>query len=143
MPPIALPLSLEGVVCTGLGAGAQFTTLDWVVDECREKLGFIPWPGTFNVRTQGALAGVDRTRLLRSGYSIRIRPAPGYCAAECLVVNIAGRISGAVLFPEVPGYPDGQLEIIAPVPVRRTLGLNDGDRVNLSIGISTSLFCRA
>ena len=46
-------LELEGEVAPGLGEGSRFTAIDWVIAELRRKLGFIPWPGTFNLRMRG------------------------------------------------------------------------------------------
>jgi riboflavin kinase len=64
---------------------------------------------------------------------IGITPEAGFCAAKCFHVVIAGCITGAVVFPEVAGYPDDKFEVISAVPVRQALGLADGDRVAVSV----------
>jgi CTP-dependent riboflavin kinase len=35
--------------------------------------------------------------------------------------------------PEVTKHPAGKLEIIAPVHIKKTLGLNDGDVITLRL----------
>jgi riboflavin kinase len=46
-------LLLVGEACSGLGEGAGFTRLDWVRREFLAKLGFEPYPGTFNLHMGG------------------------------------------------------------------------------------------
>jgi len=133
----ATSLELEGLVAPGLGEGSRFTAIEWVIAEFRKKLGFVPWPGTFNLYMHGRLWKRGRSRMLAEA-AIDITPQAGFCAAKCFAVRIAGQITGAVVLPEMEGYPDNKLEIVAPVPVRETLGVRDGDRVHLRIDIAQS-----
>lgn len=128
----ATTLSLQGEVCTGVGEGAGFVQLPWVRREFSAKLGFEPYPGTFNLRLDGAEWEAARARLAAEP-GIAIVPQPGFCAARCFRVVIAGQVTGAAVLPEVPDYPADKLEIVSAVPVRRTLGLVDGDRVSVSL----------
>ena len=43
------PIRRTGRVVSGARRAAGFTQLDWVQDQCWEKLGFRPFPGTLNV----------------------------------------------------------------------------------------------
>ncbi|CAI07879.1 DUF120 domain-containing protein [Aromatoleum aromaticum] len=125
-------VKLQGVVCSGLGEGTRFTTIDWVVEEFRTRLGFAPCPGTFNLRMDGARWEALRLRLLATR-GIAITPRHGLCAAKCFPVRLAGRLSGALVLPDMDDYPPDKLEVIAPLPVRHTLGLADGDAVQLHV----------
>ena len=40
---------LKGKVVGGSRQAAFFTQIQWVQDQCAEKLGFAPFPGTLNV----------------------------------------------------------------------------------------------
>ena len=73
---------------------------------------------------------------------VRVKRAPGVridnpgdgphdCDARCYPVTVAGRIDGAIIVPEVEGYPPAQVEIIADIGVRDTLGIEDGDPVEI------------
>ncbi|HJV25789.1 MAG TPA: DUF120 domain-containing protein [Aromatoleum sp.] len=134
----ASSLELEGEVAAGLGEGSRFTAIDWVILEFRRKLGFIPWPGTFNLRMRSTAWEWARGRL-RAAAGIAITPRDGFCAAKCFGVHIAGHLTGAVVFPEMPDYPDDKFEIVAPLPIRETLGLQDGDLVNLRLDLFHSV----
>ena len=125
-------LLLEGEACSGLGEGAGFTALEWVRREFLAKLGFEPYPGTFNLR-MGGPAWDKACRILAREPGIGITPEPGFCAAKCFHVVVAGRITGAVVFPEIAGYPPDKFEVISAVPVRQALGVGDGDRVAVSV----------
>lgn len=128
-------VTLEGRLCSGLGEGAGFTSLDWVEHQFHGKLGFWPYPGTVNL----TLAGHDWDSALaamRLAAGIAIEPPPGFCAAKCFAVLIAGRIEGAAILPDVEGYPADKLEIVSPVAVRHELRLSDGDTVRLQVHIA-------
>ncbi|WP_332675487.1 DUF120 domain-containing protein [Aromatoleum sp.] len=129
-------LDLEGVVAPGLGEGTRFTQIGWVVDEFRRKLGFVPHPGTFNLRMGGAVWDRAVARL-RAAAGIAIAPRDGFCAAKCFAVHVAGHLTGAVVFPEMLDYPYDKFEIVAPVPIRDTLGLRDGDLVEVRVDLVT------
>jgi len=68
-------------------------------------------------------------------------PNPAWCNARCYPVRIAGWLPGAIVFPEVSGYPEAQVELIAALPLREQLSLADGD--HLSLEISHPLSVRA
>lgn len=125
-------LVLVGEACSGLGEGASFTALEWVRREFLAKLGFEPYPGTFNLHMSGPDWDAAKRCMVREA-GIAITPEPGFCAAKCFHVVVGGRITGAVVFPEVPGYPADKFEVISAVPVRQALGVGDGDSVSVSI----------
>lgn len=127
-------LHLEGEVCSGLGEGSRFTQLDWAAREFADKLGFVPHPGTFNLRMAGA-AWERARRLLDRHPGIAIVAAAGYCGAKCFAVAIGGRIGGALVLPQIPAYPADKLEIVAPLALRQALRLNNCDRVRLRVDI--------
>lgn len=125
-------LDLEGEVCRGVGAGAAFTAIDWVREAFRERLGFVPHPGTFNLAMAGP-AWEEARRALAAAAGIAIDPPPGYCAARCFRVALNGQAEGALVLPEVPAYPADKFEIVAPVALRHALGVADGDRVRVRV----------
>lgn len=128
-------IELEGRLCGGMGEGALFTQLDWVVREIRKKLGFAPYPGTFNLLMTGP-AWADARCRMRQAAGIAIEPPGGFCAAKCFPVVINDRIEGAAVMPDVADYPDDKFEILAPVGVRQELDLRDGDAVRLRVEIA-------
>ncbi len=126
---------LIGRLATGIGQGVYFTGLDWAREQFIDRLGIDPYPGTVNVIVDDPDSMPVWVRVKR-GPGIRIdNPGngPHDCDARCYPVTVAGRIAGAIVVPEVEGYPPAQVEIIADVGVRQTLGIEDGDTVEIEI----------
>lgn len=127
-------VTLQGLLCSGLGEGAGFTSLDWVEHQFYGKLGFWPHPGTLNLQLAGSDWDAARDAM-QAAPGITIDPPPGFCAAKCFPVLIEGRVAGAAILPDIPDYPADRLEIVAPVALRQELQLSDGDRVTLRLQV--------
>ena len=137
--PPADPHSLQGVVVTGLGEGTHFMALNWVLAQCRERLGFTPSPGTFNLRMQGQRwaqlrLALHNTKPGAKKPGIELTPPRGYCAASCFALRVAGAIDAWGIVPHIDDYPYDKLEIIAPLNIREALGLANGNQVSIEIG---------
>lgn len=132
-------LLLRGIVADGLGQAAHFMLMKWFRAQCRERLGINPSPGTFNLRMRGEPWQRLRPRLHQTDGAappalavIHLAPPPGFCAASCYPVHVAGAIDAWAIVPHVDHYPHDKLEIIAPVNLRATLGVATGTAVNLA-----------
>lgn len=125
---------LAGLAVSGLGEGAGFTGLAWADTQFRAKLGFAPFPGTFNLLMDGDEWRAARS-LLRREAGIRIDPPAGFCAAKCFPVTVADTLRCAAVIPDVASYPDDKLEILAPVSLRARLGVRDGERVRVRLAL--------
>jgi HAD superfamily hydrolase (TIGR01509 family) len=122
---------LRGRVTTGQGRGAGFTGLPWARAAFRTGLGIEPFPGTLNLRLASA-ADLWAWGRLRQQPGVPVpAPGPDQCDAVCYPVLLAGRVPGAIVLPRIRGYAPDQLEIIAPLALRRVLGLADGDEVTV------------
>jgi riboflavin kinase len=56
----------------------------------------------------------------------------GFCSGLCFKVSILDKVDGAVVIPQVPDYPEDMIEVIAPISLRKTLKLREGDEVQLT-----------
>jgi len=126
---------LTGKLVTGKGEATFFTQAEWARAAFQDLVGIDPWPGTLNLHLSDAVhlaawADIRRTpgRLLRA-------PNPEWCDGKVYPAHLEGRITAAVVVPDVASYPDDQVEIIAAVHLRRELGAADGDELSLEIGI--------
>lgn len=127
-------ITLSGRVASGRGHGTLFTGLPWVRKAFLSLLGIDPFPGTLNLKIEDVDA-LQQWEPLRAGPGIVVLPPPDseFCRARCYRVQLAGDVRAAIVYPEVPDYPDDQLELIAPVSLRETLNLADGDRLELEV----------
>ncbi|MBI4529178.1 MAG: CTP-dependent riboflavin kinase [Deltaproteobacteria bacterium] len=123
---------ITGVIFSDLGQAASFMSLDWVQNLLQEKVGFKPYPATLNLRLESATE-IRQWKLIREeNPGLDFPPADaGFCSARLFLVEIAGRIPGAVLLPEVKDYPANKIELVAPVHLKEILGLQDGGSLTL------------
>lgn len=126
-------MQITGRLATGVGQATGFTGLDWVRAAFREHFGIEIHPGTVNlvVDDDGARAGWAKVKATPA--VVLKPPRTDWCDAHLWRATIAGRIAAGVVLPDVAGYPDSQIELVAALHVRDALGLSDGDRVAIEI----------
>ena len=105
-----------------------------LADRVETFMGFRPVPGTLNVRLEGPLSTELPFRI--GAEELGLDPAEtgqsGYRWAPC---RVQGRVPAVVVRPEEPGYPSDLVEVVAPVHLRTTLGLEDGAPVTLQVQV--------
>jgi riboflavin kinase len=121
---------LKGRVFSGEGIGSLFVNLGWAKKQFQEKLGFKPYPGTLNLQLS---SGTDVKMLRNTMKGIKIRAPEGFHEGRCFKALIMGKYLGAVVVPDVPGYPRDLLEILAPVNLRDELELKDGANIEVNV----------
>ncbi len=120
----------KGTVFSGKGEGRKFIDLPWVKGQIKEKLGFVPYSGTLNIRLSEE--GVKQKELLENATKLEIYPEKGFC--KCTLIKLATEgLDCAIIIPEVPSYPSDVLEIIAPSYLRERLVIADGDEVSVIV----------
>ena len=125
-------LTFEGKVTTGEGNGKRYMQLPWVMSQMEEKLSYTPYLGTLNLTL--TMESALRKKLLKSVDALRICPVVGYCSGLIFKASING-LKCAVVLPQVTGYPENLLEVIAPVNLREAQGLKDGDSVRVTVEV--------
>jgi len=124
-------LQIKGRVFSGSGEGAKFVQLPWVRKQIKEKLGFVPYLGTLNVKLTSD--SINLENLLEKAKPIEITPKKGFCRGRCFNVFFMGNVKCAVVIPETSDYPKNVIEVIAPVNLRERFRLKDGDIVEIKI----------
>ena len=132
-------VELHGNLITGLGEGQYYIGLDGYKQQFEKILDFTPFPGTLNVQLTDLSNSLrNRVDMIHgatvSGFTDGQRTFGG---GKCYPVQIEG-IESAVIVPDRSHYPEDLLEIIAPVKLRKVLKLNDGDKIKIVVGNSTS-----
>ncbi|MDY6972583.1 MAG: DUF120 domain-containing protein [Thermodesulfobacteriota bacterium] len=124
---------LTGEVVTGAKKAAYFTQLNWVQEQCMEKLGFEPYPGTLNLDITGDDLPVIEELQKEEGVML-IPTDPEFCTARALPV-VVGAVKGAIIIPaeNVKVHGSNIVEIMAPVNLRDALKVNDGNSLTLVI----------
>lgn len=129
-------ITLEGVVFTGLGEGAYYTSKEEYRRQFIEKLGFDPYPGTLNlklttdydVKTRSELEAYPAVEI--EGFKSEDR---SFGIVKCYPAIVGNKARGAIISALRTHYDASVLEIIAPEPLRRTLRLKDGHKVKVQV----------
>ena len=132
-------LVLSGVVTGGMGEGRHYITLPGYAEQFATRLGYEPFPGTLNVeldaesvRHRGEIGGIDAVPIDAWEDDDRT-----YGAAACYAVTlVAGdeRYGAAhAIVPDRTHHDEDKLEVIAPDELRVSLGLDDGDPIEVRI----------
>jgi riboflavin kinase, archaea type len=135
-------IDISGQIFNGLGEGAYYVSMNGYRKQFLAKLGFDPCPGTLNLRL---LSSADRKirRDLAVAKGIHIEGFEDgkrtYGGAECFRSLVNSKLQSAVLVIERTSYDDSVLEVIAPVNIRQTLHLKDGDRVQVTISLESKV----
>jgi riboflavin kinase len=127
-------IMLEGVVFTGLGEGAYYTSKEQYRKQFIEKLGFDPYPGTLNlkltaeydIKTRGELEAYPAVEI--EGFKSEDR---SFGVVRCYPAIIDNKVKGAIITALRSHYDASVVEIIAPVNLRKHLKLKDGHKVKV------------
>ncbi len=123
---------MKGIVETGAGQGAFFTSLGWVREQFQKAAGFAPYPGTLNVRICSEDLG--RLEAFISQKDFELVPGdPQFCSGSVKKIRIEG-IPAAAVFPgeEVRVHPREVIEIVSDRHLKQSLHLKDGDQVTIT-----------
>lgn len=134
-------VEVTGAIFSGLGEGAYYVSLRGYRKQFESRLGFVPFPGTVNLRLSSAVDRKIRGDLtLAKGVHIDgfKNGKRTYGGAECFKAVLNGKVEAAVLVIERTTHDDSVLEIISPTNVRNHFHLKDGDPVNVTIYMQDS-----
>jgi riboflavin kinase len=127
--------TLTGSVISGLGEGKYYMSLEGYRQQFGSILGFEPYPGTLNIRLTPSSLTVRKKIETLNWIRVKGFSADGrtFGDARCLPCRI-GSIPCAIVIPGRTHYPDDIIEVIAPVALRRQLGVEDSDTVTIEVG---------
>lgn len=129
-------VAITGTVQSGVGKGCFFTSVDWVVRQCENKLGYAPFPGTLNVRVCDS-DNHKLDHLFQNPDTELVSSDAEFCSAPVKKVRVSD-IPAAVVLPaeDVRIHENNIVEIISGCSLKNTLGLKDGDTITISIPIN-------
>ncbi|MFW6121037.1 MAG: DUF120 domain-containing protein [Petrotogales bacterium] len=123
----------KGEIVSGMGEGEYYTGQRGYVDQFKEELGFVPYPGTLNVKIE--YVERNKLRLLKNYGGIIIKEFKTKNRTFGSVLCFNAKIDsckGAIVLPKRSHYSN-ILEFISPHYLRDKLHLKDGDEVEIII----------
>jgi riboflavin kinase len=123
----------KGKLISGMGEGKYYTEQKGYTEQFEKHLGFVPYPGTFNVEIE--YIERNKLRLLRNfpGTLIDEFQAENrtFGGVVCFKATVNGN-EGAIVLPKRSHYTT-ILECISPYHLREKLKLCDGDEVEVVV----------
>lgn len=129
-------ITLRGRLLSGMGEGKYYISNPGYRNQIISKMGFSPYPGTMNIRLdeqslarfQSAVQRFLFTKI--EGFTTEART---FGAVKAFRANIGNKIDGAVIIPYRTHHQSNIIEIIAPLYLRKELGINEGDLVDVTV----------
>ncbi|MCK5039857.1 MAG: DUF120 domain-containing protein [Candidatus Aenigmarchaeota archaeon] len=128
-------LMFKGFVVSGLGEGSYYLGQDKYFVQFLDKLGFSPFKGTLNLRIKedsnldAKEAVISKVPIIINGFSDSGRTFGDIMCFRCKINN---EVEGAIIVPKRTHHDDRIVEIIAPVCLRESMTLVDGDEVEVT-----------
>jgi riboflavin kinase len=127
-------IELEGTIISGLGEGKYYLSIRGYTKQFEELLGFTPYPGTLNIKLadESAAARVRLDNLAPVYISSFKTSNRTYGGIKSYVASIGG-IDGAIIVPDRSHYHNDIVETIAPVSIKKTLKIDNGDLIKVVV----------
>lgn len=125
-------MRIKGKIARGIGESGSFLGIPWVNRQLCDKMKFQPWEGTLNIVVDDQHA---QSVLKEKGKERLVAEQPGFCDALIFRALLNEKYECGIVLPLVPDYSTTLIEIVAPIKIKETLGVDDGDEVTLDISI--------
>lgn len=125
-------MKIKGKIVKGIGESKDFLSIPWVYKQILDTFRFTPYPGTLNI----ILDNDNIQKILKeNGKDRLVHQAEGFCDALVFRGVINNNYECGVILPLVERYDEKLLEIVAPVHLKQSLHIDDGDEVTLELYI--------
>ena len=130
---------LKGTLVSGMGEGAYYMSLKGYTKQFKSKIGYIPFPGTFNVK----LGKKEYTETIRQfevmdgthidGYSDGKRT---YGWVKCFKAKLNSSFDCELIRLERTHHDTSTIELISKNNLRKTAKISDGSKVTITIPVN-------
>ncbi len=129
-------IELRGTLVSGMGEGAYYMSLKGYTKQFSSKIGYIPFPGTLNVKLDKKeyvealrqLNGFEGTRI--NGFSDGKRTY-GWVKCYCCILN--NKIKCELILLERTHHDNSIVEIISESDIRKKSNLKNGSKITIKI----------
>jgi len=134
-------LELNGSVISGLGEGAYYMSLNGYTKQFKVKIGYIPFPGTLNIKLN-QLQATQIIQQLDDLDSIIVEPFSDgkrtYGWVKCFHATLNDSIKCELIRLERTHHDNSVIELISKINLRKTVGLKTSSKVRIKILIPNS-----
>jgi len=130
---------LKGILVSGMGEGAYYMSLKGYTKQFKSKIGYVPFPGTFNVKlgkkeyTEAIRQFEGMEGTLIDGYSDGKRT---YGWVKCFKAKLNSSFDCQLIRLERTHHDTSTIELISKTNLRRAAKLSDGSSVSIIIPLN-------
>jgi len=130
---------LKGTLVSGMGEGAYYMSLKGYTKQFKSKIGYVPFPGTFNVKlgkkeyTEAIRQFEGMEGTLIKGYSDEKRT---YGWVKCFKAKLNSSFDCQLIRLERTHHDTSTIELISKNNLRKAAKLSDGSSVSINIPIN-------
>ncbi len=130
---------LKGNLVSGLGEGAYYMSLEGYSKQFKTKIGYVPFPGTFNVKlgkkeyTEAISQFEEMEGIHIDGYSDGKRT---YGWVKCFKAKLNSTIDCQLIRLERSHHDTSTIELISKSNLRKAAKLSDDSKVTITIPIN-------
>ena len=130
---------LKGTLVSGMGEGAYYMSLKGYTKQFKSKIGYIPFPGTFNVKL-GKKEYIEAIRQFEGMDGIHIDGFSDgkrtYGWVKCFKAKLNSSYDCEFIRLERTLHDTSTIELISKSNLRKTANLSDGSKVTIMIPIN-------
>lgn len=133
-------VELKGTLISGMGEGAYYMSLKGYTKQFKSKIGYIPFPGTLNVRLDKKIHQEAIKQFENLGGIIIESFSDGkrtYGWVKCFHAKINQSINCELIILERTHHDNSIIELISKVCIRKSAKLKNGSQVTITIPIKS------
>lgn len=131
-------IDLSGVLVAGMGEGKYYMSLKGYTKQFAQKIGYVPFPGTLNVKLDKKehieslrqLNNLDGTKI--NGFSDGKRT---YGWVKCFACKLNGKVDAQLIILERTHHDLSTIELISKFEIRKKLALKSGSPISIKISL--------
>jgi len=133
-------VEIKGTLVSGMGEGAYYMALKGYTKQFKPKIGYIPFPGTLNVRLDQKIhqEAIKQFEILEgvkiNSFSDGKRT---YGWVKCFPAKLNNSVNCELIILERTHHDDSIIELISKVCIRKTAKLKDGSKVSIKIPLNS------
>lgn len=131
-------IEFKGTIVSGMGEGAYYMSMKGYAKQFKSKLGYIPFPGTLNVKLKDK-EFIEAKRTLDTHSGIMINGFSDgkrtYGWVKCYPSKINNSTDAALITLERTHHDDSVIELISKENIKKTTKLSTGSQISIRVPI--------
>lgn len=131
-------IDLSGTLVAGMGEGKYYMSLKGYTKQFAQKIGYVPFPGTLNVKLDKK-EHVESLRQLSNLEGVKIDGFSDgkrtYGWVKCFTAKLNGKVDSQLIILERTHHDLSTIELISKFEIRKKLSLKSGSPISIKIAI--------